>query len=215
MTIAEPITKLTLTWSKLLRLSDFPQQVPVENSAPAHDEKGRMDYKRVWRPCVYIWGFVHDGAFIPYYVGKSNRPFERVMQHYANLRGGFYPVYHRTSLAGFHNHKYEKIDPNGCSGKIYSPDSPWALAHIFSSRNVQDEVAYLLDAFRFAYATWTDERFSTAMIERTVANILKREHLQSSVAKPQGSCELGHTGDDLIRQLFKQTGPEPYRVQVS
>lgn len=214
MTTAEPRADVTLTWSDLFRLSEFPQQVPKENSDPGYDEKGRMHYKHVRCPCVYIWGFAHDGVFIPYCVGKSNRPFERAMQHYSNLRGGLYPICHRTSLAGFHIYKDEKIDPNGCSGKIYSPDSPWALAHIFLSKNVQDEVAYLLDAFRFVYATWTDERFSTAMIERTVANILKREHLQSTVAKPNHHCTLAHTNNPFIQTLFGQKGSKPYGIQV-
>lgn len=202
---------ITLTWSPLLRLSEFQL----------------TDTKSGGGPSVYIWGFQFGNLFIPYAVGKSNRPFERAMQHYARHRGGEYAVYTRDAIMRLGMLNKRKVDSTGNEGPLYRPTSPHVLGTTFLIPKVQEEVRHQLEAFRFAWATRTDgpER-TTRRLESDLADRLGRAHLQSDVKRltarlgaPYDGPVLNHRCDDerarpLVERLLKLEGSRPDRIPI-
>jgi hypothetical protein len=161
---------------------------------------------------VYIWGFEIGGEFIPVNVGKSNRLNERVLQHYARLRGGEYSVYHSSSVGSICDRRGEAPNPEG-DGLLYVPLSPHALVTQFLHPKVQEQVAILLESFRITFGV-PEQPCDLAAVERGIADLCGREHLGSTVAMTGPRYDLEHNGDaTVIAMVKKKTVDEPGRLR--
>lgn len=174
---------LHLPWTPLLRLADFPAAVA-----------SRSHYKHEPMHAVYVWGFQFENLFIPYYVGKTSKIYERAMQHYARFRGGEYAVYRCCTLrrlGELSDTQKQRVDPIGEWGPIYVPTSPYELGARFLSPSVQKELRPQLEAFRMAWAGVPTARDADEG-EKTLAHVIDLKNLHCRVIGAGPVRELVH-----------------------
>lgn len=164
----ESRTTISLKWEKLHSIHDFTAEQDKQ-----HKIKG-----------VYLWGFVDAGVFIPYYVGKSDHIYERVLQHVAGLSGGLYRVYSLSTL------RTKLTQAARQNEALYIPTSVYELATRFQSRHVQNVVDELLWAFRFTYAERTQDcPCSTEGLEWLLGEHFGLSYLGSTIRSGQVEAE--------------------------
>ena len=115
---------------------------------------------------VYLWGFVINEKFRPYYVGKSTNIAWRLTEHMANIIGGNYSIYDKESLLSFDKSKIAVYAPYQLSDKLL----------FLNARNngLKKHVNFLVDNFHFTYAEVADYRTNGRIAEiNTIESIGK------------------------------------------
>ena len=170
---------LLLNWKPLRGISQFTDEAECKRARP--EARG-----------VYLWGFAHNGYFIPYNVGKADNIHERALQHVASLVGGAYPIYHLDVLDEFHKHKNADVTT---TAKLYSPEGLFAFRRFHQSAEITSVVSTLVDAFRFTYALVEPKEIETKWVEQKVADHFGRSFIQSSVrGRSAEHLDLRHGG---------------------
>ena len=72
---------------------------------------------------LYIWGFIFDQSFLPYYVGRHKHIFKRISQHVASILGGLYIVFREDKLKNFENYKNKGIKKFNYKESEYYPST--------------------------------------------------------------------------------------------
>ena len=177
--------KLRLDWKPLRSIAEFTDEAECKRARPR--ARG-----------VYLWGFSHNGAFIPYNVGKANNIHERALQHDAALVGGAYPVYHPDVLDEFHKYKNAQVT---ASGKLYSPEGLFAFRRFYESTEIKSILTSRVAAFRFTYALVEPKEVKTRWVEQRVADHFGRAFLQSSVTGVAPNHLVVHHGGELVQEF--------------
>lgn len=155
------MAEITLEWQELQKFGD--KNISVENGTyKAEDVRG-----------VYIWGFMVDDRFIPYYVGKSDNIHFRIFEHIGALLGGAYTIYHQAVLKDFSKHKpnFKSWEPDDILNEfknaiVYYPKNSTSFKWFIENRNnsnVKTHIDYMVDSFRYTYAEYIlkDDEFAS------------------------------------------------------
>jgi len=112
-------------------------------------------------PGVYIWGFVSNARFNPYYVGKAKDIFMRIAQHFAYITGGLYAIFPKEQLLDL------KILKNTRDKKFNEENAafwPKDLKRIYEfkplSKESKEHITWMANNMYFTYAILenSDER---------------------------------------------------------
>lgn len=181
--------KITLEWTELVKINDL----------------GNLsDYSG-----VYLWGFQIQDSFIPYYVGIADSVVYRITEHLNCLVGGKYTIYHKDYLSQFAKYKYEKVDPDLKSGKIYEPQWPNNYFEFIEKRACLDlHIVYMLDTFAFSYAPVQSNPGNINRLKEIEKGCINQIGLQNLANTRGGHSDLlviNHSGDLLISEIFNKT----------
>ncbi len=179
---------LVLNWNNLTKIPEIP--------VPNQDIYG-----------VYIWGFIIDSDFIPYYVGIADNITNRIYQHINAILGGLYTIYHRDSLANFNNYKNDTVKSDKSCGKLYSPNWPKDYKTFIIERKVlQEHINYMVDCFTYSYAAVDPKKFpkkDLKEIEKICINQIGIQNLANTRSGDSSRFNIEHGENTIIIEKFK------------
>jgi hypothetical protein len=153
---------------------------------------------------VYIWGFILNSNFIPYYLGVAENIKYRLLEHVSSLMGGKYTIYKKDYLHKFYDFKDTKLN----DGIIYIPDWPFNYRYFLQEfKNLQPHLNYMVENFYYSFAELKDvERNELFIIEKICIDEIGKHklHLFRGGIK-DSSYKIKVTGNPIITNLFKST----------
>jgi len=102
---------------------------------------------------VYIWGFLNENKFFPYYIGQTEKFRSRVQTHIINLCGGAYNIFPLQDI----------FKKNSSARPLYSPDNLNNFITLFYDKKAQQETKEMINKF---HITWTESSIEGGKQER-------------------------------------------------
>lgn len=172
--------EVNLHWSEFIRPIDIQMDAPPKYG-------------------IYLWGFMLQGQFTPYYVGIADHIYNRIFQHVAAILSGHYTIYHREVLAQFAQYSQAKELPVDQKGKIYSPNWPKAYSVFLQQRQtLQPHIDAMVDNLVFSYAELDPSQVSKAElkeIEKTCIEQIGKERLANTRGGVVKNLKMVHSGN--------------------
>ncbi len=174
---------LTLSWTKLTDIEGL--IYPEENVCG-----------------IYLWGFMINNEFIPYYVGIADNIFYRIHEHINHIIGGLYVIYHRDSLGDFKEFKHQVVNPELSGGKIYFPNWPMGYKTFLKDRKkLQEHIDYMVDRFVFSFAELnlvSILKQDLKEVEKIVICQIGKENLQNTRSGASDRFKITHVGEKNV-----------------
>jgi hypothetical protein len=159
---------------------------------------------------VYIWGFMFETEFVPYYVGIAfNLTIsKRLTEHVNNLIGGRYCIIHSLDLKSFYHFKDIETESEE-SGLLYIPNWPDGYGNFLKRRHkLKQHIDNMVDRMHFTYAVITNDKLLKSdyeLIEKYCINTIGKDKLWNTRAGlTNGFKPESITGDEKIIKLFKE-----------
>ncbi len=153
---------------------------------------------------VYIWGFILDSDFTPYYLGVAEDIIYRLMEHMNFLLGGKYAVYHKDYLHEFYKYKH-RTETN--KGLIYVPYWPSKYDYFIKNwENIIPHIKYMYEHIHFSFAEVNNiERTELFAIETICINRINIEKLhQFRAGNDDPSFKVNHNGNKQIANMLNK-----------
>jgi hypothetical protein len=147
-------------------------------------------------PGVYLWGYLIDDLFHPYYVGKGVDIFARISQHVSSIMGGYYTIYHKNSLLDFKYHKNVKSSETDIPIKLYHPIFPQSIPDfVLRSEELREHIDFMVSTFAFSYALVEKEYVKyLGEIEKSCISSFGLENLANTRGGLSSYFEVTHEG---------------------
>jgi hypothetical protein len=179
--------EVRLQWSEFVRPVDMPMDAPAKYG-------------------IYLWGFMLEEQFTPYYVGIADHIYNRMAQHLAAILSGHYTLYHREVLAQFAQFSQAEVVPIDQKGKIYSPNWPKSYPEFLQQRqSLQPHIDAMVDGLVFSYAELEPSQVSKSElkeIEKACIAQIGKERLANTRGGENKSLVLKHLGNKVIFGYF-------------
>jgi hypothetical protein len=142
---------------------------------------------------VFVWGFLLDGRFVPYWVGKALDVHWRLSEHLSRILGGEQTVYHKDHLVQFW-----KFEP------VYGEISPARKVDFVRNRygSLREHIDAMIDSFHFTWAPIPREDFEqwASSAARAVMDAIGRDQLVNRRAgAPERPVEVGNLLETIGR----------------
>ncbi len=158
---------------------------------------------------VYIWGFLFEEEFVPYYVGIAFKHTisNRIFQHVNDILGGKYCIIHSKDLREFYKFNKDMVS-NDERGLIYIPKWPNEYSTFLKKRKeLSPHIDNMIDKMHFTYSILGKE-FQTKndyeIVEKACINAIGIEKLWN---KRGGSVDvkiIEVDGDTRVTKLFNK-----------
>jgi hypothetical protein len=159
---------------------------------------------------IYIWGFMFEKEFVPYYVGIAYNITiaNRLTEHVNNLIGGRYCIIHSADLKSFYNFKEIEKESDD-SGLLYIPNWPEGYGNFLKRRHLlKPHIDNMVDRMYFTYSAISDESLEKKdyeLIEKYCINKIGKNNLWNTRAGLTGDFTLRRPiGDERIVRLFEE-----------
>lgn len=157
---------------------------------------------------VYIWGFMFEDDFIPYYVGIAYNITipGRLTEHISNLAGGKYCIIHSSDLRYFYRFK-DIVEPLDDHGLIYIPNWPEGFAAFLKKRyELKPHIDNMMDRMYFSYSLLGQE-FQTKKdyesVEKACISSIGKEKLWNTRGGQANATIIKLSGDKRVTSIFR------------
>lgn len=157
---------------------------------------------------IYIWGFMFDKEFVPYYVGIAYNTTipQRLTEHANQIIGGRYCVIHSADLKTFYNFKHDE-ETSDERGKMYIPNWPDGYSKFLTKRNIfKPHIDNMINKMHYSYALINDESISKKEYELIEKKCISSIGIEKLINFRGGKADVVTinklTGDKRITDLF-------------
>lgn len=155
---------------------------------------------------IYVWGFVYENEFIPYYIGIAFNISisNRLTEHANNLVGGRYCIIHKSDLKTFYNFKNETKENK--RGLLYIPNWPSGYSSFLKERNeLNEHIDNMVNRMHFSYAVLdnsiaTKKEYET--IEKACINSIGKDRLWNTRGGASDMVKLKVLGESRVTKHF-------------
>lgn len=157
---------------------------------------------------VYVWGFMFDDTFIPYYVGNAYNIQTRLTEHASAILGGRYCIIHKDNLAAFYDYKETKI-PTKDSGLLYYPNFPEGYKSFLNNwATLYPHITNMIDRMHYSFASFNDASITKKHLEQIENKCISTIGKDRLWNRKCGSCDdvtvTNVTGDPQILAVFNR-----------
>lgn len=156
---------------------------------------------------VYVWGFMFEEKFIPYYVGNAYNIQSRLTEHVSSIIGGRYCIIHENNLHKFYKYKDSKDDIDGFE-LLYTPNFPKNYITFLEQRKkLQPHIDKMVKHMYYSYSAFNGRDITKKQLELIEKKCIQTIGINKLWNRKCGKCDdifiNSVTGEKQLSELFK------------
>lgn len=142
-------------------------------------------------PGIYIWGFLNNSRFMPYYVGKAWNIGNRLCEHLSGIKGGSYRIYRFVDLFDIKNRQPFYLPDSIENRKQFAADE---FNNSLIPGSIKEHTLKMIEGFHFTYVEMTNSEFDqhSRLAERAILNKFKNTIINSLIGRPEDEFVVGN-----------------------